>query len=262
VSIFERHRGRVRLTGAGAEFVIACRSILREIDLAVSRAGLAGRGEAGHLRIAINASLSTGELRETLFEYLGRYPGVVIDLIEGPRSGLIAYVNSRMVDIAILTGSADHRLTDTMTLWSERMMVAIPETHALATRQRIAWNDLNGERVLLTKEDLSSEIGDHLRGRIGRRGNGPSVVTRDLSRENILNCISTEGTISLVHHSGTGVSYRGVVFREIDDGNGPALVPSAAYWSSANDNPSLRRFLSLLRDRYPAAILVSEASHE
>jgi hypothetical protein len=34
-------------------------------------------------------------------------------------------------------------------------------------------------------------------------------VTRDLSRENILNCIGAERAISLTHHSGTGVSLSG-----------------------------------------------------
>jgi DNA-binding transcriptional LysR family regulator len=259
VSIFERRKHGVRLTSAGAEFVTACRSILREIDMTVSKAGMAGRGEVGHLRIGINASLSTGELREALFDYFGRHPNVTVDIVEGQRLGLIAYVNSRIIDIGILIGPADCGVADTMTLWSEHMMAALPESHALAKRRRISWNDLNGERVLLSKEDPSWEIHDFLRARLGGSGNGPTLVTREVSRENILNCIGAEGAISLVHHSGTGVSYPGVVFREIDDDFGPALVQTIAYWSSVNDNPSLRRFLSLLRERCPNARVIREA---
>jgi DNA-binding transcriptional LysR family regulator len=161
VSIFERQRGGVRLTRAGAEFVGACRSILREIDLAVSKAQMAGRGEAGYLRIGINASLSTGKLRETLFDYFDRHPGVAVDIVEGRRLELIAYVNRRMVDIAILIGSAERRVADTMILWSEHFVVALPESHALARRERISWNDLDGERVLIGKEDYSPEILHH-----------------------------------------------------------------------------------------------------
>jgi DNA-binding transcriptional LysR family regulator len=262
VSIFERRKGGVRLTTAGAEFVAACRGILREIEMAVSKAGMAGRGGAGYLRIGVNGSLSRGELRETLFDYLSQHPSVTVDLVEGQRSGLVAYVNSRIVDIAILIGSADRGVSDTMTLWSERVMAAIPESHVLAKRQRISWTDLNGERILLTKEDPSSEIHDHLDAMLGIRGSGPVVVTRDLSRENILNCIGAERAIGLVQDSGTGVRYPGVVFREVSDDIGPVLVHTTAYWSSGNDNPSLRRFLSLLRDRYPGATVVPEVSRE
>jgi hypothetical protein len=58
------------------------------------------------------------------------------------------------------------------------------------------------------------------------------------------------------------VNYPGAVFREIDDDVGPALVHSTAYWNSGNDNPSLRRFLSLLRDRYPDATVLPEDPRE
>lgn len=170
VSIFERQRSGVRLTRAGAEFVSACRSILHEIDLLVSKAQIAGRGEVGYLRIGINASLSTGELRETLFDYIYRYPGVIVDLIERQRLELIAYVNSRIVDIAIVSGSTERRVTDAMTLWSERLMVALPESHGLASNERISWNDLRAERVLLSKEDHPPEIVEYLRARLGIRG--------------------------------------------------------------------------------------------
>jgi DNA-binding transcriptional LysR family regulator len=262
VSIFQRRHGDVRPTAAGAEFVTACRTILREIDLAVSKAQMAGRGEAGYLRIGINASLSRGELRETLFDYLSRHPGVTVDIVEGQQPGLIAYINSRIVDIAILIGSVDRRVADTMTLWSERMMAAIPDFHALAARQRISWNDLNGERILLSREDHSPEMLHHLRATFDIRGQGPILVPRDLRRENILHCIGAERAISLVHDSGTGLNYPGVVFRDIDDDIRPALVHSTAYWSAANDNPSLRRFLSLLRERYPGVTVLPEATRE
>jgi DNA-binding transcriptional LysR family regulator len=262
VSIFERQRSGVRLTRAGAEFVSACRSTLREIDLIISKAQMAGRGEAGYLRIGINASLSTGELRETLFDYFDRYPGVTVDLIERQRLQLVAYVNSRIVDIAILSGSTERRVTDAMTLWSERLMVALPQSHALASNERISWNDLRGERVLLSKEDHLPEILDYLRARPGISGNSPNLVVRDLSRENILHCIAAERAISLIHQSATGVSYPGILFREIDDDTGLTLVHSTACWSSVNDNPSLRRFLSLLRERYPDATPFPEDSHE
>jgi DNA-binding transcriptional LysR family regulator len=230
---------------------------LREIDLAVSKAQMAGRGETGYLRVGINASLSTGELREMLFDYVHRHPGVTVDIVEGQQLELIAYVNTRIVDIAILIGNAERRLTDSMTLWSDRLMVAVPESHALARRELISWNDLNGERVLVSK-DNSPDILHHLRAKLSISGNSPILVARDLSRENILNCIGVERAISLIYRSAIGVTYPGTVFRELVDDIGPALVPSTAYWTSGNDNPSLRRFLSTLRARYPDAIVLPQ----
>jgi DNA-binding transcriptional LysR family regulator len=149
VSIFERFSGGIRLTAAGAEFISAIRRALDDIDSAISTAGTAGLGGSGRLKIGLCGSLSTGELRDTLIEYLGRYPEVAIDVVEGSGSELVTGLKRHAIDVAIL---ADETLRgdDTMQLWTERIMVAVPESHCLAARSRLQWCDLMGHRKSTT----------------------------------------------------------------------------------------------------------------
>lgn len=250
VSIFERHSGGVRLTYAGLEFVNAIRRCLHEIDIAVSIAGVAGRGATGLLTVGFYASLSTGELRDTLIDYVTRYPDVTVRVVEGSRCQLIAGLKSKATDIAIVVGEVDQRTTDAMALWHERIMVAMPEAHSLATHTRIHWRDLKGERFLLSSRDSGPEIHDLLIARLAAPGDKPIVVHHDISRENILSMVGAGRGISLLHECGTGAMYPGVVYRELCDDGNSTRVGTAAYWSHTNDNPALRRFLSLLRERY------------
>jgi DNA-binding transcriptional LysR family regulator len=255
VSIFERRSGGAYLTCAGAEFVATIRRVLQEIDTAISVAGVAGLGATGRVTVGWYASLSSGELRATLVEYLGRYPAVTIRVVEGSRSRLIASLKNKEIDIAIVAGKIDRMIGDAMSLWSERIMVAVPQEHPLATHTRIDWQDLNGERFLLTSQYLGPEIYDILIAHVAA-GDKPTVLSHDVSRENLLSMVGAGQGISLLHECGTGATYPGVVYREIYRNDGPTLVDNVAYWRTANDNPAFRRFLSLLRERYPGGTLV------
>jgi DNA-binding transcriptional LysR family regulator len=262
VSIFERHSGGVCLTNAGVEFVSTIRRVLREIDAAVLSAGAAGRGATGRLTVGFYTSLSTGELRGTLLDYADRFPDVTVAVVEGSRSQLIASLASKATDIAIVAGEIDPKLGDAMPLWSERIMVAVPEEHSLAGRARIHWTDLKGERFLLSSRDPGPEIHDFLIARLAAHGDCPTIFRNDVSRENILSMVGTGQGISLLHECGTGAIYPGVVYREVYSNDNPVRVGSIAYWSQTNDNPALRRFLSLLRARYAGTAPLLPAASE
>ncbi len=71
------------MTCAGVEFVGTIRRVLQEIDIAISVAGVAGLGATGRITVGWYASLSSGELRATLVDYIGRYPAVMVRVVEG-----------------------------------------------------------------------------------------------------------------------------------------------------------------------------------
>ena len=255
VSIFERSSCGAYLTCAGAEFVAAIRRVLQEIDTAVSLAGVAGLGATGRITVGWYASLSSGELRATLVDYIGRYPAVMIRVVEGSRSRLIAGLKSKEIDVVIVSGKIDRMIGDAMSLWNERIMVALPQEHPLATHSRIHWQDLMRERFLLTSQHLTPEIHDILIRHV-TASDKPTILSHDVSRENLLSMVGAGQGISLLHECGTGVKYPGVIFREIYRKGEPTLVNNVAYWQSTNDNPAFRRLLSLLGERYPGSARV------
>ena len=133
---------------------------------------------------------------------------------------------------------------------SERILVAMPESHALATRERIHWTDLTGERFLLTEQDPGPETRNMLLGKLGMPGYSPEIDMDDIRRDTVLSVIALGGYISIVAESALGIHVPGVVFREVHEANGHTRIGFSGYWREDNENPVLRRFLEFVTARY------------
>jgi DNA-binding transcriptional LysR family regulator len=127
MTIFERSSSGVRATDAGRDFLHLARSILEQVDSLVTRAHRTGRGEAGRLTIGFYTSLAAGNLRATLVDYARRFPELELGMIEGSRARLGTALRNGAVDIAIVTGETHLPHTKSMSLWSERILVVLPD---------------------------------------------------------------------------------------------------------------------------------------
>jgi DNA-binding transcriptional LysR family regulator len=136
-------------------------------------------------------------------------------------------------------------------LWSERIIVALPEDHPLAANEIIYWTDLKRERFLLSERDPGPEIQDILVAKLSSPGDLPDVVRHDVSPENIKSLVGAGRGVSLMCEACMGASYAGVVYREARDGNGSTRIGYRAYWKDGNENPALRNFIRLLEERCP-----------
>lgn len=258
VAVFERSSSGVRLTAAGTEILRTSRHLVDGLDHMMASAKAAGRGEAGRLAVGFYTSLSAGNLRASLMEYARRFPQVEIRMVEGARTSLFVGLEHGMLDVAIVVGELATSEGGAMALWGERIMVALPETHPLAANENVYWTDLRGETFLLSQRDPGPELRDILQAKLASPGVQPKVVIQDVSRESIKNLVGAGFGASLICEAGVGASYPGVVYRDLQDGNGPSRISYAACWQSNNDNPALAHFLKLLEERYP--VLSTRAS--
>jgi DNA-binding transcriptional LysR family regulator len=251
-TIFERSSGGVRATEAGRNFLRLARSILEQMDSLVTTAHKTGRGEAGRLTIGFYTSLSAGNLRATLVDYVQRFPGIEMGMVESSRARLVTALRNGAIDIAIITGERSLLGNKSMSLWSERILVALPEGHRLSASGNIYWTDLKGETLLLSQRDPGSDIQDLLIAKLASPADRPKVVRHDVSRESINSLIGAGFGIGLMIEASLGADFAGVVHKEIRDGNGPARLSHSANWRENNDNPALVGLLSLLGERYPS----------
>jgi DNA-binding transcriptional LysR family regulator len=252
--IFDRSSGGVRATRAGRHFLRTARSILEQMDTLMASAHSAGRGELGQLAIGFYTSLSAGNLRAILIEYAKRFPQVEISMIEGSRTRLTTAIRNGAIDVAIVTGERSLLDSETMPLWSERILVVLPETHRLADGDTVFWTDLNDETLLIRRHDPGPEMQDLLLAKLVSPGDRPKALFHDTSLENIKSLVGAGFGVSLVTESDVGTSQSGLVHRELRDGTGPSRVGYSAHWSADNDNPVLASFLKILRERYPPAV--------
>lgn len=251
VVLFERSTRGAQPTAAGRPFLETARRVIEDVDAMARYAKAVSQGVAGRLAIGFSGSLSAGNLRATLFDYAHRYPEVEVDTVEQGWEGLSRGLQSAMVDVAIAVGDERRPGLRMLSLWSERLLVALPKGHRLAAADLIHWRDLKDETFLLAHQDPGPEVEDLLIAKLGDPARRPKIVVRRLSRENVLNMLDARGRVTLVSEASLGAQPVGVVTRPILEGTGQMRISYAAYWRHGNDNPALARFLALLRERHP-----------
>lgn len=245
VSLFERNRTGAKLTNAGWRFIDNIRPLNDELNAAVEAAQFAGVGDNGELRIGLIASLSRGALREVMSEFVRQFPRVQMTIIEADRSELMMLLNHRSIDVVHAAGSVVGKPGDVFTLVEEPIYLALPEGHRLATHKQVQWHEIIDESFVVSAQEPGPEISDYLQRKISDLGQRANIRHHRLDREGIMNLVGLGLGISLVAEHWTGVNYPNVVFRRVGDND--ERVPFSLTWCPNNDNPALRRFLSLAR---------------
>lgn len=250
MALFDRKTRGATLTEDGATYLRIAQRIMKEWEELNAWVRATNNGHAGKLAVGFYTSFSAGNLRATLGEFGERHPEVGLRGFERDREMLLAGIENGLLDIAIMAGEAHYRGLMSRSFWSERILIAMPEGHALTNRERIHWIDLTGERFLLTQRDPGPEARNMLLGKLGMPGYSPEIVMDDIGRDTVLSVIALGGHISIVAESALGIHVPGVIFREVHETNGHTRIGFSGYWREDNENPVLRRFLDFVATRY------------
>ena len=248
--IFERSSGGITPTSAGRDFLRMARSILEQIDVVVATMRASGRGDSGGLAIGFCTSLTAGNLRASILDFKQRFPQVALATVERSRTHLATALRSGVLDILIVAGDLPYTDCKQMTLWSERILVVLPQDHSLAPRDITYWTDLRDETVLLSQNDPGRELEDLLKAKLVASSCRPRIERHDVSRGVIKSLISMGLGISLVLESDVGANFAGLTYRDVHDGAGPSRIEFSAMWRPDNGKPALAGFIKLLSERY------------
>ena len=251
-SLFERSSGGIKPTLAGRAVLRIARLILEQVDMLVETGRSGGRGDTGHLVIGFYTSISTGNLRATISELKKLVPQLELATMERSRFRLMTALRSGTIDVVVSPGRLPSKDINSLLLWSERILISLPQNHTLAAREIIYWTDLRNETILLSQYDPGRELEELLISKLALPEDRPRIERHDVSRGIIKSLTSMGMGLSLVMESDIGASFAGLVYRELQDGTGPSRLDFHAHWREDNENPALKRFLSLLAERYPS----------
>jgi DNA-binding transcriptional LysR family regulator len=134
-------------------------------------------------------------------------------MIEGSRARLVTALRNGAVDIAIVTGETHLPHTKSMWLWSERILVVLPDGHRLAANEIVHWTDLKGEALLLSRRDPGHKIHDMVVARLASPADRPKMVRHDISRESIKSLVGAGFGIGLTIAASLGANFAGVIHR-------------------------------------------------
>lgn len=246
VTLFNRHRHGVRSTAIGNGFIEEIRRVLDDLDLVLVNTSTTKRAHNGSLRIGLYVSPWRGHLRAVLGTYKRTFPDVQIQYSDGARKDLMKRLEAGAIDVAIVADHARHGPHEVTSLWREKILVAMPRTHKLASKKSLTWDDLRKEHIVLGR-DPGPDLRVCLIHKLKRSGRVPTIHHHNVGQDFSLSLIGLGHDMTLVYETDAGAERPSVVYRNLTDGHNPCLVPFYACWMKHNDNPALQSFLTLLR---------------
>ena len=183
-SLLHRTRKGVTLTKAGRVVYQCARTIIQLSDEAVKEAHHLSGAEKKVVRLGTSQLRPAQELLQFLPDYNERSFPFEISLCPFPDShsgyqAAMASLGSELDIVVAIFGSGGdwERQYGFLQLGFYQCCCGVPKRHRLASKSRIAWDDMNGETLILIKRGVSLEI-DHIRDEIER--SHPKIQIHDV----------------------------------------------------------------------------------
>ena len=244
VRLFERTKRQVSLSPAGAALLDDARQLLAQADGAVARAGLAGRGVTGVLKIGFVAPTLYDLLPRALRAYREAYPDVGVQCEELTGREGTEGVLSRRLDLAFVRLPVAPRAgLGILPVAEEPVMVAMAHDDPLASRDRLRLDELADRSVVLIARSHEPELHDHYIAACTRAGFSPHVV-HEVARTHLAVGLVAAGLgVAFVPSSARLMAHPRVVYRPMVS---PRLtVVFGVLWNTDGARPVLDNFLAM-----------------
>ncbi len=152
IALVERSRGRIALTAEGEEIARRASRILAEVDDLVDYARHGTRLLTGPLRLGVIPSIAPYLLPAALPRLQESYPALELRLRESQTAVIVDELQRGALDVLVLSLPLDTVELETMRLFDDRFVLAVPASHPLALRADCTARLLAEERLLLLEE--------------------------------------------------------------------------------------------------------------
>jgi len=224
--LFHRAKRSVTLTETGTAFLHEVRGTLAQAEKAVRTARDTARGEAGHIDIGLVGSVMyEPRFPRLLTDFSKNRPGVRISLHETPILTQIDSVRSRQLDIAIIRDPIPLNTlegVDHFTLSSQRLVIALPAAHRLATSETIPLAELANDPFLAFADPPGVGMGQALLD-LGRAAGFEPRITQKVSEiATLVSLVAAGFGVSLVAETVRHLRLPGVCYRPIAGVDAPS----------------------------------------
>ena len=256
VELLERSRRGVRLTAAGRAFAVDARQLLEAQRAAVDRARRIADGTHGDLKIGYAAGSALGLLPQLLRVAHEQVADLRVQLFQRSTAESIVAVRAGSLDMALVRlPLADGGGVDLFELPSERLGLAVPIGHRLATAGSVGLNELRHERFALLPTG-SSDLAEQVQSVCRRAGFLPVDAARADALPGLLGHVAANGCVTFVPISVATEAPAGVTVKEVSDADPDLFLRSGVVTRSGAHDPMVNRIVTALTVSSPHRITV------
>jgi DNA-binding transcriptional LysR family regulator len=251
LTLFERGHFGIRLTAGGRAVMVHVRRALADFEAVKTSARYNALGNVGQIRLGIRMPPVGKPLQPLLETWHKKYPNVDIVLYEMNERDILAGVEERRLDVALMTKHTlwPHAVAEPV--YRERVLLALCGRHPLARRRRVKWDDLREQTFLVQGWDESQTAREFYASFLG---SGVNYQAHAASKQSVLALVGAGFGVTLVTKSQTEVRFPGVVFKTISEKN--AWLEVDLVWMPENEEAVVGRFIAFMRDEARSRRLV------
>jgi DNA-binding transcriptional LysR family regulator len=251
VTLLERANRSVRLTPAGAAFLVEARRLLALAEVASGSARRIAEGWAGRLAIGFTATVALQVLGPLLRQIDERLPGVEVMLSEQVSAGQLAALQDGRLDLGLVRLPPRGDEYATRRVHRERLLAAVPAEHRLgASTEPLPVSELDGLDMITYSLTDSKYFHDLVTTVLA------NVYVRSTHRvtqvHSMMALVAASRGAAIVPASAAHLRMDGVVLRPLA-GWDREVVELRAVWRQDAQNPVLTRALDLLDALQPLA---------
>jgi DNA-binding transcriptional LysR family regulator len=251
VKLLLRNKRSVKLTAAGHAFLREAKDILNRVEQSRVEARRASQGETGTLSVGCVSWTTAIFLPELIRAYRIRYPAVQIHLHELTPSQQLEALERGSIDVGF-TG----RLPPTragrfaqQAVYRDYIMVALPESHALAGLRKISLEKLADEDWVFLNRNPEPEIVCGFALLCTNAGFSPRIIDEPEWMQNVLMMVAAGVGVSLAPSCVRSLRQPGVTFIPIQPT--PPRIELVALRLKDEPSPAVAAFLDMLRQQLP-----------
>ncbi len=250
VSLLERRGRGVRLTDAGRSLVDNTERILAAIEHAEAELAASSRGIVGHVRVSAFPTAARAILIPALVDLRDNHPNLRLSMIDLEPEESLPALKARELDLVVtyewdLLPSLEDPGVEREELLSEKVYVAMPSTHPIATRPGpVTIAELREEEWIVGRD--STSMLDLVTAAGRRSGYEPLTDFHSMDFEVILAAVAAGLGVALVPPLALVGDLSGVAIREAYD-----LDLNRSIWAAirrgSGGNPGIATVLAALR---------------
>ncbi|WP_295136919.1 LysR family transcriptional regulator [uncultured Reyranella sp.] len=254
-SLLLRTTRNVMLSQDGAAFVDDARALLARADALAAEVRERGRRRSRDLiRVGAIDTAAAGLIPPLLHDFREQCAAVAVQLVEDKTVRLVPKLLSGRLDIAFIRPPArlDRRI-ETMMLFHETPVVAMPSRHRLAGRRRLSIEALADEPMIVPDRSSRPHSHDLTIKLFQRAGLRPHVSQIAEEKQTIVQLVAAGLGLAIVPRWASRLGMTGVRFVPLASREASALdlLPMAAAWLRNARDPLREEMLDMLRLRLP-----------
>ena len=205
----------------------------------------AGAGRNGRIRIGMTGPVASADLEHLVSRFRLDHADVEIELLEGAGRDNLSALLRRTIDVAFVANCPPVEAMQKEEVWNETIVAVLPIGHPLACRKQISIDDIAEEQFIFCYDTPGPEMHRYVEAAFGAGRPPPKIKHLQIGRGSIMHSVGMGLGVTLACESETRIGYPNVISIPLS-GRG---VMISVVWLPQNDNPPLRRFLSLGRRR-------------